>query len=83
MTWQFRDRPACGDVPEAESNLLNPCDPSIGSRLAFGLVQDQFIFGTSYPCSSMAEPIEQTLRFSLSRTAMEKYPWGNGARLLM
>jgi len=45
-------------------------------------LQDQFTFGTSYPFSSMADPIEQTLRFSLSCTAMEKYLWGNGARLL-
>jgi len=45
-------------------------------------LQDQFIFGTSYPFSSMAEPTEATLRFSLSRAAMEKYLWGNGARLL-
>ncbi len=45
-------------------------------------LQDQFIFGTSYPFSSMAEPVEQTLKLTVSAAAMEKYLWGNGARLL-
>jgi predicted TIM-barrel fold metal-dependent hydrolase len=45
-------------------------------------LQDQFIFGTSYPFSSMAEPVEETLKLPLSGAAMGKYLWGNGARLL-
>jgi len=45
-------------------------------------LQDQFLFGTSYPFSSMAEPVEATLRLPLPPTLMEKYLWDNGARLL-
>jgi hypothetical protein len=45
-------------------------------------LQDQFVFGTSYPFSSMEEPLAATLRLPLSRAAMEKYLWANGARLL-
>jgi uncharacterized protein len=45
-------------------------------------LQDQFIFGTSYPFSSMAEPVQATLRLPLPRAVMQKYLWGNGARLL-
>ncbi len=45
-------------------------------------LQNQYIFGTSYPFSSMAEPVEQTLNFPLSESAMQKYLYGNGARLL-
>jgi uncharacterized protein len=45
-------------------------------------LQDQFIFGTSYPFSSMAEPVQATLRLPLPPAVMEKYLWGNGARLL-
>lgn len=45
-------------------------------------LQDQFLFGTSYPFSSLEEPLAATLRLPLSREAMEKYLWSNGARLL-
>ncbi len=45
-------------------------------------LQDQFIFGTSYPFSSMSEPVEETLNLPLNAAAMEKYLWGNGAKLL-
>lgn len=45
-------------------------------------LQDQFVFGTAYPFSSLAEPLEDTLKLPLSATAKEKYLWGNGARLL-
>ncbi len=45
-------------------------------------LQDQFIFGTSYPFSSMAEPVDETLRLPLSTTAIQKYLWDNGAVLL-
>ena len=45
-------------------------------------LQDQFVFGTAYPFSSMAEPVDDTLKLPLSATAMEKYLWDNGARLL-
>jgi hypothetical protein len=45
-------------------------------------LQDQFLFGTSYPFSSLAQPVDATLRLPLSATAMQKYLWTNGARLL-
>lgn len=45
-------------------------------------LQDQYLFGSSYPFSSMAEPLEATLRLPISAAVMEKYLWGNGARLL-
>jgi len=45
-------------------------------------LQDQFVFGTAYPFSSMAEPVEDTLKLPLSVTARVKYLWGNARRLL-
>ncbi len=45
-------------------------------------LQDQYIFGASYPFSSMTEPLDETLKLPLSKEGMEKYLWGNGARLL-
>lgn len=45
-------------------------------------LQDQFVFGTSYPFSSMEEPLAATLRLPLSGAVMDKYLWTNGARLL-
>lgn len=36
-------------------------------------LQDQFVFGTAYPFSSMAEPVEETLKLPLGATAREKY----------
>jgi predicted TIM-barrel fold metal-dependent hydrolase len=45
-------------------------------------LQAQFIFGTSYPFSSMAEPVNDTPRLPLGAPTMVKYLWGNGARLL-
>lgn len=45
-------------------------------------LQDQFLFGTSYPFSSMAEPVEATLRLPLPDAVMDKYLWTNAARLL-
>ncbi len=56
-----------------------------GGRLyqrQFDRLQDQFVFGTSYPFSSMLEPVEDTLKLKISAAAMEKYLWANGARLL-
>jgi predicted TIM-barrel fold metal-dependent hydrolase len=45
-------------------------------------LQDQFIYGSSYPFGSIKEPLEDTLRLPLSKDVMEKYLWGNAARLL-
>lgn len=45
-------------------------------------LQDQLLFGTSYPFSSMAEPVDATLKLPVSRTVMQKYLWDNGAHLL-
>jgi predicted TIM-barrel fold metal-dependent hydrolase len=51
-------------------------------RDAIERLQDQFVFGTSYPFSSTAEPVSETLKLPLSPAAMQKYLWGNGRRLL-
>lgn len=51
-------------------------------RQAIERLQDQFVFGTSYPFSSMAEAVEDTLKLPLSPATMEKYLWENGSRLL-
>lgn len=51
-------------------------------RRAIERLQDQFVFGTSYPFSSMAEPVQETLKLPLSSSAMDKYLWANGSRLL-
>ncbi len=45
-------------------------------------LQDQFLFGTSYPFSSMEDPVAATLRLPLPGAVLEKYLWSNGARLL-
>jgi len=37
---------------------------------------------TSIHSVRLSEPIEQTLHFSLSREALEKYVWDNVARLI-
>jgi predicted TIM-barrel fold metal-dependent hydrolase len=50
-------------------------------RAQIGKLQDQYIFGTAYPFSSMAEPLEASLKLPLSASAREKYFWGNAARL--
>jgi uncharacterized protein len=49
---------------------------------ALDSVQDQLVFGTAYPFSTMAEPIEDTLKLNVTTTVLEKYMWSNGARLL-
>lgn len=45
-------------------------------------LQDQFIFGTSYPFCSLKEPLEDTLKLPVSQQVMEKYLWANAAHLL-
>jgi predicted TIM-barrel fold metal-dependent hydrolase len=51
-------------------------------RNSLAELQNQFIFGSAYPFSSIKEPIEDTLRLGLSDQVIEKYMWGNAARLL-
>jgi len=46
------------------------------------LLQDQLLYGSAFPFMSMEEPLEETLKFPVSKQAMGKYLWGNGARLL-
>ena len=45
-------------------------------------LQDQYLYGSAYPFSSMAEPLEATLHLPVSTHVKEKYLWTNGARLL-
>ncbi|MCP3877147.1 MAG: amidohydrolase family protein [Sulfitobacter sp.] len=45
-------------------------------------LQDQFIFGSTYPFMTFKEPLEDTLKFPVTDQVMEKYLWGNAARLL-
>ena len=45
-------------------------------------LQDQFVYGSSYPFGSIKEPLQDTLRLPVSEQVMEKYLWGNAARLL-
>ncbi len=56
-----------------------------GGRLyidAISQLPDQFLFGTAYPFGTFKESIELTYRFPLSPDVMEKYLFGNAARLL-
>lgn len=51
-------------------------------RAAIERLQDQFVFGTSYPFSSMGEAVQDTMKLPVSQTTMDKYLWENGRRLL-
>ncbi len=56
-----------------------------GGRLyieAISQLQDQFIFATAYPFGTFRESIALSLQFPLSAEVMEKYMYGNAARLL-
>ena len=56
-----------------------------GGRLyieAISQLPDQFLFGTAYPFGTFKESLELTYKFPLSEEVMEKYLYGNAARLL-
>jgi predicted TIM-barrel fold metal-dependent hydrolase len=49
---------------------------------AISKLPDQFVFGTAYPMAGLNESVEETLKFPLSDDVMQKYMYGNAARLL-
>ena len=49
---------------------------------AISKMPDQFIFATAYPLGSMKESVDGSLQFPLSHEVMQKYLYGNAARLL-
>jgi predicted TIM-barrel fold metal-dependent hydrolase len=56
-----------------------------GGRLyieAISQLPDQFIFATAYPFGTFRESVALSLQFPLSEEVMEKYMYGNAARLL-
>ena len=44
--------------------------------------QDKLVFGTAYRFSTIAEPLEETLKLPVKPAVLEKCIWGNGVRLL-
>jgi hypothetical protein len=56
-----------------------------GGRLyveAISMLPDQFIHASAYPLGPIMESVEMALKFPLSDDVMEKYMYGNAARLL-
>jgi predicted TIM-barrel fold metal-dependent hydrolase len=56
-----------------------------GGRLyveAISMLPDQFIYASAYPLGPIKESAELALKFPLSDDVMEKYMYGNAARLL-
>jgi predicted TIM-barrel fold metal-dependent hydrolase len=51
-------------------------------RDAIVQLPDQFIFGTAYPLGALKESVEGTLKWPLPDEVMEKFLYGNAARLL-
>ncbi len=49
---------------------------------AISQLPDQFIFASAYPFGPLKESVELSLQFPLSGEVMEKYMYGNAARLL-
>jgi predicted TIM-barrel fold metal-dependent hydrolase len=49
---------------------------------AITTLQDQFIFATAYPMAGLKESVDGQMKFSLSKEVMQKYMYGNAARLL-
>jgi uncharacterized protein len=43
---------------------------------------DQFIFASAYPMAGQKESVNEALKFPLSKDVMQKYMYGNAARLL-
>jgi predicted TIM-barrel fold metal-dependent hydrolase len=46
------------------------------------MLPDQFIYASAYPLGPIKESAELALKFPLSDDVMEKYMYGNAARLL-
>ncbi len=56
-----------------------------GGRLyveAIEMLPDQFVFASAYPFGPLKESVELSMQFPLSDEVMEKYMYGNAARLL-
>jgi predicted TIM-barrel fold metal-dependent hydrolase len=49
---------------------------------AISMLPDQFIYASAYPLAPIKESAELALKFPLSDDVMEKYMYGNAARLL-
>jgi predicted TIM-barrel fold metal-dependent hydrolase len=49
---------------------------------AISMLPDQFIYASAYPLGPIKESAELALKFPLSDDVMEKYLYGNAARLL-
>jgi hypothetical protein len=49
---------------------------------AMSMLPDQFIYASAYPLAPIKESAELALKFPLSGDVMEKYMYGNAARLL-
>jgi uncharacterized protein len=45
-------------------------------------LQDQFIFASAYPMAGLKESVDESLKFPLAAEVMQKYMYGNAARLL-
>jgi predicted TIM-barrel fold metal-dependent hydrolase len=45
-------------------------------------LQDQFVFASAYPMAGQKESVDEALKFPLSKDVMQKYMYGNAARLL-
>jgi len=60
--------------------IFNPGGETYQQNLT--TLQDQFIFGSTYPFMTFKEPLEDTLKMPATDQALEKYLWGNAAHLL-
>jgi uncharacterized protein len=49
---------------------------------AISMLPDQFIYASAYPLGPIKESVDGALRFPLSKDVMQKYMYGNAARLL-
>lgn len=45
-------------------------------------LDDQLIFGTAYPFRPLVQTVQETKQFPMSKEAMDKYLYGNAAKLL-
>jgi predicted TIM-barrel fold metal-dependent hydrolase len=45
-------------------------------------LQDQFIFASAYPMAGQKASVDEALKYPLSKEVMQKYMYGNAARLL-
>jgi uncharacterized protein len=49
---------------------------------ANGVLQEQFLFGTSYPFRAMRQTVEDFVRLGWKGSVLEKVLYGNARRLL-